>query len=1046
MSATAPNSSNQLPNLARKSVQPGVPGQPGSASGPGSQRRGYEALSNDEIAQALGRLIGPEKVLTRLIERTAKAGDASIYRLTPRLVVQPATVEEVIAVLRYCSQHQLYLTFRAAGTSLSGQAVTDGILLDISQAWKRMRVEDGGRRVAVEPGVIASNVNSFLEPWRVKIGPDPASINTCMIGGVAANNASGMCCGVEFNSYNTFSSMKLILADGTALDTAAPDSDEQLRRARPDIYEGLLHIREAIQTNRPLSDRIKKKFSIKNTCGLTMNAFVDFERPIDILSHLMIGSEGTLGFISEITYNTLPDMPLKATALVYFQELGDAGRAVAPLERAGAAVLEIMDRASMLAVADDMKYPFFIGPLDPEAEPLEKREGYPDTIHSNCAALLIEFQEENEHDLAAKLQMAAAIVNRFPLLEPVEFTRDEALRGRYWHMRKGLYPSVGGMREIGTAVIIEDICVEPQYLAEAIEDVQRLFVRHSFPDAIIFGHARNGNIHFVICTDFAEAEQVNRYAALMDELTRVVVEKYDGSLKAEHGTGRNIAPFVELEWGPEITALMWEVKRLLDPDNILNPGVVLTTDPQAHLKNLKVMPAVSPIIDKCIECGFCEPRCPSRFLTSTPRQRIAILREIERLDRIGDAASRATADQLLAEYEYFGNETCAADGMCATSCPVKINTGDMIKKLREAEHRPLASSVARAMAKNFRVMAFGARAGLAVVHYGGAPARAVGKVVMGVANKLSGGKIPRLPDQIPMPAPAPRLPRLDPTFVGTKVVYFATCLSRSMGALPEEPSSVSLAQAVVAVAQACGRQIVYPQHISSLCCGQPFYSKGFNDAGTLAAEKTVDALWEASERGRWTIICDTSPCTGQLVNAQTFLTGESLAKWNKLRILDVATWLAREIVPERTDWPKLHRRVVLHPVCTVMKQGWTPELRKVAETFAEQVELPVLAECCGFAGDRGLLFPELTLSATAPESSEMRRKMGMQPTEPGDPCGAFAEASAAACSQTGSPDGCDTRFYSTCRTCEMGMSATTGEAYGHIIQLVYDALHSRPGS
>lgn len=1003
------------------------------------------ALSNEAISSALARMLGSDKVLTRLIERTAKAGDASIYRLTPRLVVQPTTPEEVVQVLQYCAYNGLHLTFRAAGTSLSGQAVTDGILVDIGNHWKNIRVEDGGRRVAAEPGVIAANVNSFLEPLRVKIGPDPASINTCMMGGVAANNASGMCCGVEFNSYNTVHSMKIILSDGFQLDTSRPDADDILRADRPEIWQGLRDIRADILNTPAMADRIRKKFAIKNTCGYAMNAFVDFERPVDILAHLLIGSEGTLGFISEITLNTLPDKPVKATTLVFFQELGDAGRAVAPLERAGAAVLEIMDRASMLAVADEMAYPFFIGPYDPTAEPVLRQPNRPDTIHSNCAALLVEFQEESEADLASRLSMADAILNRFPLLSPIEFTRDPVLRGVYWHMRKGLYPSVGGMREIGTAVIIEDICVEPHYLAEAIEDVQQLFVRHNFPDAIIFGHARNGNIHFVICTDFAQTHQVNQYAALMDELTRLVVEKYDGSLKAEHGTGRNMAPFVELEWGQQITELMWQVKRLLDPKNILNPGVVLTTDPQAHLKNLKVMPAVSPIVDKCIECGFCEPRCPSRDLTLTPRQRIAVLREVERLDSIGDEASRATANELLEEYEYYGKETCAVDGMCATSCPVHINTGDLIKKLREAEHRPWAAKMARTIATNFRPMAWGARTGLAVIHYGGAPAMATGRAVMAVANRLSGGKIPRLPDGIPIPAPARALPTLDPTFLGTKVVYFATCLTRSMGAIPGEPSRVSVPEAVVAVAKACGRQIVWPQHLPSLCCGQPFFSKGFSDAGKLAAEKTVNALYEATEGGRWTIICDTSPCTGQLLQGEGYLSGETLARWKKLRILDVSTWLAREILPERESWPKLHRHVVLHPTCTAMKQGWTPEMKKVAETFADQVELPILAECCGFAGDRGMLFPELTLSATAPESSEVRRKMRLEPLMPGDPCALTPPPEDCAGADNGTSTangqaGCDTRYYSTCRTCEMGMAATTGEAYAHIIQLVYDAL------
>lgn len=994
------------------------------------------SLSNEIIAAALASLIGPEKVLTRLIERTAKAGDGSIYRLTPRMVVQPSTETEVIAVLDYCGANGLYVTFRAAGTSLSGQAVTDGILVDLSTQWKQMRVENGARQVAMEPGVIAGNVNAFLEPFRVKIGPDPASINACMMGGVAANNASGMCCGVEFNSYHTMRSLKMILADGFALDTAQADADEVLKAERPDIYGGLLEIRNIIRGDTALAARITRKFAIKNTCGYSMNAFVDYERPVDILSHLLIGSEGTLGFISEITLDTLPDQPVKSTALVFFKELVDAGRSVAALERSGAAVLEIMDRASMLAVADEMAYPFFIGPYDPTAPAALHRDGEIDTIHSNCAALLVEFQEESESALATRLDIAQAILERFELLIPADFTRDPALRADYWHMRKGLFPSVGGMRKIGTAVIIEDICVEPQYLADCIQELQGLFVRHNFPDAIIFGHARNGNIHFVICTDFAEQVQVQRYAALMDELTKLVVEKYDGSLKAEHGTGRNIAPFVELEWGKHLTELMWEVKRLLDPKNVLNPGVVLTTDPQAHLKNLKVMPAVSPIVDKCIECGFCEPRCPSRDLTLTPRQRIAVLREVERLDHIGDSASRSVADELLAEYEYYGKETCAVDGMCATSCPVHINTGDLIKKLRAAEHKPWAARSARLIAQNFGVAAAGARAGLAVVHYGGKPAMAMARVVMGTANRLSGGKIPRLPQQVPLPAPGKKLPAVDPTFMGTKVVYFATCLTRSMGAIPEEPSQVSVPEAVVAIAKACGRQVVWPKSLGGLCCGQPFFSKGFDDAGRIAAERAVDALWDASEGGLWTIISDTSPCTGQLIQCDRYLGGESLARWKKLRILDLVTWLSKEILPEREKWPRLKRQAVLHPTCTVMKQGWTPDLLLVAKTFAEDVELPVLAECCGFAGDRGLLYPELTISATSPEAGEVRRKMGLEGGVDGDPSVIVGQAGPCGAAA----DGCDARYYSTCRTCEMGMAATTGQAYGSIIHLVYDAL------
>lgn len=1044
-------------------------------------------LSNDVIADALRSRIGADQVLSRLIERTARAGDASIYRLVPRVVVTPRHFDDVLSILDYCHATGLYLTFRAGGTSLSGQAVTDGILVDVANHWKGLRILEQGRRVAVQPGVVAAHVNAFLTPYRAKIGPDPASINACMMGGVAANNASGMCCGVEFNSYHTMHSMILALADGLVLDTAEAGANEQLERERPEIYRGLLNIRDRIRANSELVERIRRKFSIKNTCGYSMNAFVDFDRPLDILSHLLIGSEGTLGFIGEITLNTLPDKPLKATALVYFEDIVEAGRAIGPLEEAGADVLEIMDRNSMVSVAEEMEYPFVIG------EPGSSREGRP-VVTGNCAALLIEFQDTDEDRLQQNLTSARGILSGYRLLSPVEFTRDPAVQAHYWHMRKGLFPSVGAMREIGTAVLIEDIAVEPRFLADVIADCQQLFVKYEFPEAIIFGHAKDGNIHFVICTDFSQPAQTQRYAALMDELTRTVVEKYDGSLKAEHGTGRNIAPFVELEWGEELYELMWEVKHLLDPHNVLNPGVVLNRDPQVHLKDLKVMPAVSPVVDKCIECGFCEPRCPSRDLTTTPRQRIAILREVNRLLKLGDTESRQTARQILDEYEYYGNQTCATDGMCATSCPVKINTGEMIKDLR-AEHRGgISRSVALAMARNFGLLARGMRFGLVAAGAGGDVTRNAVRLSSTLVHKLTGGRAPQLPFQIPIPKAAPplRKPRgtalqsarggtaiapvadatsskpasevlsaryvpgstpddtslnpqqshtattpdvtlsgdlqaADRSGVGrfaqsrqaAEVVYFPTCLTRSMGSLPGEKVKTGLADALMSVLEATGHVVKIPENIPSLCCGQPFFSKGFNEAGAEAARKTVASLWEISRGGEIPIVCDTSPCSGQFQQCEKYLGGQDLVRWKSLQILDFPTYFARNVLPAHPaeSWPKLKRHVILHPTCTLMKLGGLGDLKKIAATFAESVTVPVMAECCGFAGDRGFNVPELTLSATRPESAEVTDRKN---------------AAALA--------GMDTCCYSTCRTCEVGMTAGTGEIYSSIVHLIYDAL------
>ena len=183
-------------------------------------------LSNEQIIADLQSLLGREQVLHKMIDIAARAGDASLYRLIPRVVVKPRDVADVKRILAYCRESGLYLTFRAAGTSLSGQAVTDGILVDVATHWKGMQVLDGGRIVAVQPGVVGAHVNARLVKHGAKIGPDPASINAAMMGGIAANNASGMCCDVVRNSYHTLASLKLVLADGLELDTADPDADE----------------------------------------------------------------------------------------------------------------------------------------------------------------------------------------------------------------------------------------------------------------------------------------------------------------------------------------------------------------------------------------------------------------------------------------------------------------------------------------------------------------------------------------------------------------------------------------------------------------------------------------------------------------------------------------------------------------------------------------------------------------------------------------------------------------------------------------------------
>ncbi len=565
-----------------------------------------------------------------------------------------------------------------------------------------------------------------------------------------------MCCGVEHNSYQTLESMRIILADGGLLDTSDEQSIQQFTRSHQKLLSSLESMAQAVQANTELARRIRHKYEIKNTTGYSLNALVDFTNPIDILQHLMIGSEGTLGFISEITYRTVPEHPFKASSLVFFPDVAAACAAVVTLKSQPVDAVEMMDRAALHSVQDKPGMPAQLAQL-------------PDT----AAALLIETRAADQDQQARRISNITQSLFSANTIGNVEFTDIPEEFDALWKIRKGLFPSVGAVRASGTAVVIEDIAFPMENLADGTVELQQMFKRHGYDNAIIFGHALEGNLHFVITPDFGNSTEVERYRLFMDELCHMVVEKYDGSLKAEHSTGRNIAPYVELEWGSEAYGMMQQIKQLFDPHNLLNPGVILNGDPQVHVKNLKPMPPADPLIDSCIECGFCEPICPSRNLSLTPRQRIVVLREISRLQTEGK-----DANQLLQEFKWQGEETCATDGLCATRCPVGIDTGSMIKQLRTHQTGGRSQRVAFFAQRNMAPLTAVTRGALASVN---GISRIVGpavveKISSGI-SALSSGRIPTWDRWMPRSA-ATAKPR-QPGNGRPWVVYLPSCISRT---------------------------------------------------------------------------------------------------------------------------------------------------------------------------------------------------------------------------------------------------------------------------
>lgn len=920
--------------------------------------------------EAIAQQIPSQRCFSDPLSMLTMGTDASFYRLLPKLVVRVESEAEVAFILQQASAHQVAVTFRAAGTSLSGQAISDSVLIVLGDCWNHKEILDNGQRIRLQPGVIGAHANQALAHLQRKIGPDPASINAAKIGGIVANNSSGMCCGTAQNSYHTLSAMRLLLADGSAVDSADLVSVSQFRNSHRELLQQLGQLAEETRNNSELAAKIKHKYRLKNTTGLSLNALIDFTDPLDILTHLMVGSEGTLGFISSVTYDTVPDYPHKATALVVFPDVETCCQAVVVLKQQAVSAVELLDRRSLRSV--------------------QHMAGMPDWIEqlgSTACALLIESRAADKPLLEQQLQQINHAIERFPKEQHIAFSQDPAVYELLWRMRKDTFPAVGAVRENGTTVIIEDVTFPLEHLAAGVNRLLALLDEYHYDEAVLFGHALEGNLHFVFTQRFDQPEEVARYSAFMQAVSQLVAVEFGGSLKAEHGTGRNMAPFVELEWGSAAYQLMWRIKRLLDPQGILNPDVVLSDDPEIHLKNLKPMPEANPLINKCIECGFCEPVCPAHGLTLSPRQRIVAWRDIQQKQRNG-----IDTTELEQRYQYHGIDTCAATGLCAQRCPVGINTGDLVRELRAAQaaHPQTARRLTRSFAQAARV----ARWALT----GAELAR---KVLSAPRMYRWSAKLHQRFTQVPVYLPATPQPAklsepsqtLSAAVDKPRVVYFTSCASQVMGPAHLDAEQTPLREKTQQLLEKAGFQVVYPEGMDSNCCGQPFASKGYPEQATDKLNELALMLLRASRNGQDPIYSDTSPCTLRLLKDLND---------PRLNIYDSVRFLQEEVLP-RVDIQPLPSKIAVHITCSTQHLQQSSNFLAVAKACAQELVIPEGIHCCGFAGDKGFTLPELNQHAL--------RNLAVQ------------------------VEGCSAGF-STSRTCEIGLSSYSNLSYQHLVYLV----------
>jgi D-lactate dehydrogenase len=937
---------------------------------------------------SLTSILPASRIRDRLIDRIAYANDASYFRLVPQAVVQPNSIGEIQALFQFSQQNRIPMTFRAAGTSLSGQAVTDGILVDISKHWGEYSVEEHASKIRFQPGIVGGFINNVLKPHGRRIGPDPASIDACMMGGILANNSSGMCCGTTENSYKTIHSMTFVLPNGFVLDTSHPDAHKVFENEQPHIAKGLLELKQRILNsntkykNETLAEKIRRRYQLKNNNGYLLNAFLDFEHPLDILIHLLIGSEGTLGFIAEGVLHTLPDYTYKYTGQMYFKNIRDAAAAVYPIKQSGARAVEVMDRESLRSVEHLPGVPAILKELP-----------------AGATAILAEYQASDSETMFQFKKEAGRVIHELKLIHDVEFTDDPTQQAALWKPRKGIIASVGAMRPRGTTSVNEDVAFPVQHLADAVTDLRHLFDDFGYTEGVIFGHAKDGNLHFLVNQAFDTPEQIQFFDKFLREMVGIVSGKYDGSLKAEHGTGRNMAPFVETEWGAEAYAIMRNLKSLLDPDGMLNPGVLINNDPQAHVTHLKSLTLVAPEIDKCIECGFCESKCPSRRLTLTPRQRIVVQRELASM-RLA-ASDSLEADSVSDDYTYAGIDTCALDGLCGTACPVGIDTGKFIKRLRAEEVK--SNKSAEWVVKNFGAVEKVVGLGVSLGH---TAEKVIGvngvKSILVVAEKVTGTKLPKWNKSIPH---SPKNLRELRVLRGEKdFIYFPSCISRQLG---NPTHHFPLSTVFLTISKRANINLHIPPNADGHCCGMPFSSKGYKSAYQAALHKTLTQMWDWSEHGKYSIIIDTTSCTHTLKTCGDDLTPEDKEIWNQLTILDGVEFLHDHVLPKLEIKP-VDEEVILHPNCSARKLNLDTKMHAIAKQCTKSAVVPFALGCCAFAGDRGLTHPELTASATEKESAEILKR---------------------------DYDG----YYSSNITCEIGMKEATGKDYVSIVYLVEKA-------
>nr|WP_321255724.1 FAD-binding and (Fe-S)-binding domain-containing protein [uncultured Pseudodesulfovibrio sp.] len=914
-----------------------------------------------------------ERVHTEELLVKAYSVDGSPFEPIAKAVVDVTTPEELEALLRYSHAHKVSLTFRGAGTGVSGQTIAEEVTVRlVGPHWKRLEILDDGERVRAGCCVVGGDINAALVPYKRLMTSDPSSVNSAFIGGMAATNAAGLSCTIDKNLYHMMTGLHFTLVDGTTVNTEDKASVAAFRKSHAKMLQDLLDIRERILNDEVMDEKVRRKFSIRNTAGYSLNAFTDYEDPVELLQHLIIGSEGTLAFIHSITIRTGVLKPLRATALVGFTSLDEAIQGVLRLEKTcDMYAVEFLNCVSLNAL---MQLPEFPNSLQ--------------GLGDDGCALLLETRGEDAEKLKTNVDLVLEALSGVDVAVQPEFVMDHEVCESLWNIRRALFPILAGTRAPDEYAYSEDYCVPIQNLPQACSSFVEILAKHGFTESGVHGHALHGNIHFSIPLRLNVEKDLIRMGELIAEVGDVVLS-LGGALKAEHGTGRAVAPFVRLEWGDDLYKVMQDLKHVIDPENLLNPKVILNDDPRCHLTNLKYAGPVDKIVDTCVDCGFCEYVCPSKEVGLSSRQRIYILRAIACLRASGDL-TKAEAWQKL--FDKKGRDLCATDGLCSMRCPLGLDIAGYMKKLRNEALTETEISRADKVANHFKLVESTASS---MLHVASAAHKLMGHTLATktapIVKGITGMTVPDL-REIKLTGGS-SIPTLRKTHGENKVVYFPSCAVRTMGYADDGVhKNEPLIDVTLRLLERAGFTVIIPDKTKGLCCGKAFETKGMFEQADRKSDELGKVLLRETGNGSIPVLCDTSPCLARMRKTLD----------ERLDLYEPAEFVLK-FLADKLCFTKKTRSVALHPTCSTREMGLVEALRQVAEKCVTEVVIPEEIHCCGFSGDKGFTHPELNASALRTLKESTR--------------------------------GCS-EGYSTSRTCEIGLTLHGGKTYRNILYLI----------